>query len=71
MPHPIAPKNPAFLAFLIIVFFYLFGIILTLAGIVSREPVAACVGGLLFFGGVYYTVLWVRAKYKDEHCDQQ
>jgi hypothetical protein len=53
-------------AVFVLVLFYLMGFLLTLGGIANRNPGMGAMGGLLLFGGVYYTRAWIRAKRKDD-----
>ena len=62
---PIMPHDPAPYAKLAIYFFYMLGLALLLEGWAQSSIGAAIAGGVLIFGGVYYTVQWFRAKRKD------
>ena len=70
MPQPIIPPGPrsvAALAAFVLILFYTFGLLLSLIRLVADSIATAVFGGILLFGGVYYTVQWIRAKRRDSN----
>lgn len=65
MRQPVSPVNSALAAVLTIGFFYLFGLILILIGCDAGSIGTALFGGVLVFGGGYYTVRWLKATRKE------
>jgi hypothetical protein len=64
MPHiPLTPPSVP----VVILTFYVTGLAFAALGYLNRSAGIAAFGGMVFVGGVFYTVRWIQAKSKDSN----